>query len=736
MEIKISLSALPPSLYRQYVKGWNKERYADLFRKYTGDRNNYRIHIPLVAGPRRIAYAPVPQQIQQSVADKGYTVEDYINGIAVDSTGRRRVRIGKLLPPELQKVFAEDKTRSNAKKAAQGNQMVVISRHPYDIAGMSTDRGWISCMNLIAGSNAKYVMDDVRQGSIIAYLVNKDDINLQRPSGRILLRVYRAENGKRGLFPSGIYGARSQQFFDTVRKWCSEVNNTYFGIPYGMTMELLGDLYNDGRMQVVNDNYDPATALKELEESLRNHPENGLRELDHFESRFGSDISEFYTLANSLKIAKLDAKIAHRAVRKIRILLEDKHDLDGYSGAAQIAARQYVSDAGDFDKADALALLRVSAVAGNKLLSMADGMKVAATLARVEDLSMTRIYTYLMEGGASRALLDAAPKFGLTAERAIGIMVADTKNAWHRVPLSKSEVKLMMKTFADEGVDELPPYYVAALAPASKMPALFKKQCTEHHYAITRGQTTGRAHNPDLMQLLIERMPQDKWATAFRGIDLSPLLFGSTFSRDTDPKALQSMEPFLAQRVAAYIKSDTKHGNRMLRFLLPFVGSLHGPQYGRTFFESISDDLWLEPAAALLGLEALMNGSGSRAEHEAELGLSQWIAASPIRVMALSSTEAFSQGALQSVVQAIESDLTAYRKMVAIFRAAHASIRSFPSHCSQSFPIVLAAQTVADYVDEATEEGIDIQDKLKSVFGFAFPDRVVKELLNSGLADL
>lgn len=197
MKLLLSLSALAPSLYRQYVKGWNKERYADLFRKYTGDRNNYRIHIPLVAGPRRIAYAPVPQQIQQSVADKSYTVEDYINGIAVDSTGRRRVRIGKLLPPELQKVFAEDKTRSNAKKAAQGNQMVVISRHPYDIAGMSTDRGWISCMNLIAGSNAKYVMDDVRQGSIIAYLVNKDDINLQRPSGRILLRVYRAENGKR-----------------------------------------------------------------------------------------------------------------------------------------------------------------------------------------------------------------------------------------------------------------------------------------------------------------------------------------------------------------------------------------------------------------------------------------------------------------------------------------------------------------------------------------------------------
>ena len=736
MKLLLSLSALPPSLYRQYVKGWNKEKYADLFRKYTGDRNNYRIHIPLVKGAKRIAYAPVPEAIQLSVAEKGYTVEDYITGIAVDRTGKRRIKIGKLLPPELQKVFAEDKARSNARNAASGTQMVVISRHPYDVAGMSTDRGWVSCMNLIAGSNAKYVIDDVRQGSIIAYLVNKDDVNLRRPSARILMRVYRAENGKRGLYPSGIYGARSQLFFDTVRKWCSEVNNTYFGIPYGMSMSLLEDLYNDGRAEVVNDDYDPANALKELETALRERPSTAVAELNQFSSRFGSDVSEFFNLANSIKSETLDAVLGERALAKIRLLVEDNEITSDYKGAAELAMRAYRTNPKYYSKNDPIALIQTSKLTGNNLLSASDGIKIAATLSRAEDMSMSRVYSILMDSQASRPLLDAASKFGLSSEQAISIMTSDTHNNWHRVELSKDEVKMLKKSLAADGVDELPIYYEAALAPASKMPAMFKAYCEKQTSEVLAGRTTGRFHSPYAAKLFVERMPVDKWPTAFRGLHLLPLLLGSTFARDTNKQALAAMEPFLAKRVVDYFKSDTKNGCRMLRILRPLVNALNGRQFGKEFFTSIPDELWLEPAASVLGLDALMTGTGGRAQYESDIGLTQWISDSPIRVMTLSNTEDFNSGAFQSVMSAIESDPKSCAKIIANIKTAIKMMPNWSYQGAQALPIVCAATTVADYAVEAEANGVDVADELRSNFGSRFSTAAIRTLLASGLGTL
>lgn len=43
----LSVAALQPSQYRKYVKGWNKQRYEELFKKYTNDPKAYRIYLPL-----------------------------------------------------------------------------------------------------------------------------------------------------------------------------------------------------------------------------------------------------------------------------------------------------------------------------------------------------------------------------------------------------------------------------------------------------------------------------------------------------------------------------------------------------------------------------------------------------------------------------------------------------------------------------------------------------------------
>ena len=257
----LSMSALAPSQYRKYVKGWDKARYSDLFAKYNGDRNGYRIYLPLAQKPTKIV---VPKEIQQAINSRGYVVDDYRAGLAVDSSGKRKIKIGKLLPPELQQVFANDPVR----QAKSDAYTVVISRHPYDIAGMSTGRGWTSCMDLNGGINRRFVEKDVTHGSLIAYLVPSTDLDLKNPTARILLRVYTSK-GRKGLWPSRIYGTGSPQFYATVRRWCAQVNADYFGIQYGESMKLQASLYNDaGPDQVINAAPDIKTLVQNLSDLL------------------------------------------------------------------------------------------------------------------------------------------------------------------------------------------------------------------------------------------------------------------------------------------------------------------------------------------------------------------------------------------------------------------------------------------------------------------------------------
>lgn len=260
MKLLLSLSALQPSLYREHVKGWNKDRYADLFAKYNGDRKGYRIYIPLKTKAKRIT---IPKQVKEALHSSGYVVEDYVAGIASQIGGKRKMRIGKLLPPELQQVFANDPAR----QAQASDYLVVISRHPYDIAGMSTGRGWRSCMNLVDGSNRQYVAKDLRAGSLVAYLVKSSDLDIKNPSARVLLRVYKHE-GKSGLWPSNLYGTAPAAFKRTLTDWCAQVNRDYFKIPEGVTMKISSGLYSDGLEEIRNTPATVKSALSILDQLL------------------------------------------------------------------------------------------------------------------------------------------------------------------------------------------------------------------------------------------------------------------------------------------------------------------------------------------------------------------------------------------------------------------------------------------------------------------------------------
>ena len=105
--------------------------------------------------------------------------------------------------------------------------IVVLSRHPYDIAGMSTNRGWTSCMNLHTDGMSSFVMSSLLTGALIAYLCRNSDSNIEHPLGRLLIKpAYREEDGKINLIKpnfilrcSKTYGTFPNIVITKVQHW-------------------------------------------------------------------------------------------------------------------------------------------------------------------------------------------------------------------------------------------------------------------------------------------------------------------------------------------------------------------------------------------------------------------------------------------------------------------------------------------------------------------------------------
>lgn len=121
----------------------------------------------------------------------GYTVTDYAGGYATDKAGKNTYRIGKLLQDNqrvkfLYTRYVDDTTRLK-------DTMVVISRNPDDIARMSAGRHWGSCMSPHRAEFDAFVHEDIRQGTIVAYLVRDKDPEINDPRTRLLIKPYTDE---------------------------------------------------------------------------------------------------------------------------------------------------------------------------------------------------------------------------------------------------------------------------------------------------------------------------------------------------------------------------------------------------------------------------------------------------------------------------------------------------------------------------------------------------------------
>lgn len=162
-----------------------------------------------------------------------YQISDYKNGKCklrwFSSSGlqikedKNEYNIGKILQKynktDVLELFKNDPLRT-------GSLSIVISRHPYDIAGMSTNRGWRSCMHLKDGCNREYVKSEILSGTLVAYLISKKDKNINNPFSRIAIKPYFNDSGNRILQASKTYGIDpTGEFKEQLQKFLNEKFN-------------------------------------------------------------------------------------------------------------------------------------------------------------------------------------------------------------------------------------------------------------------------------------------------------------------------------------------------------------------------------------------------------------------------------------------------------------------------------------------------------------------------------
>ena len=215
---------------------------------------------------------PSKNEITNFLSNNNYDIVDFSKGFVKKKDDKNIVKLGKVLT-----MFGKsDETaldllqKYNNEKSVIANTgaeyLMVISKHPYDIGGMATDRSWKSCMNLRGDNEERhYVPIDIKQGTIISYLIQKDDKNIQNPKSRILIKPYineeNSDNILYGIERNSIkYGSSNQKYVKTLISVLDEAQQEKTGV-----FKIDEDLYSDGETKIIKID---AKKIKEVEDKI------------------------------------------------------------------------------------------------------------------------------------------------------------------------------------------------------------------------------------------------------------------------------------------------------------------------------------------------------------------------------------------------------------------------------------------------------------------------------------
>lgn len=260
---------------------WYNYMYDSMFKdpRYvitTGNnRPNDRIYIPYKIDDSAV-YTTTANDIIHFLNNQKLTDIDYINGYA--KKDKQTIKIGKYLQSSasenwlserLYDYYSTDIIRDII-KGHNGELYLCISRYKDDVVLMSSGRKWSSCMNIgydydeqnkkwvkgTAGKYCKSVKEDITAGTLICYIITKDDLNIDKPLARVLIKPYiRSESFNNEIkylkVSSRFYGLFSSDNLpdDSIRKDITDKLNQFLNETYNKNklgkFNINKKLYND-----------------------------------------------------------------------------------------------------------------------------------------------------------------------------------------------------------------------------------------------------------------------------------------------------------------------------------------------------------------------------------------------------------------------------------------------------------------------------------------------------------
>jgi t-SNARE complex subunit (syntaxin) len=215
---------------KKIVSTWHRDPTAIAATDHFFGKGNDDVFEPLQNGVNKSeVHRAVERHLGQEIPS-----EDYKAGHASDKYGRR-VKIGALLQktkatPDLINQFSNDNTRQ---LKSETNMKVRITRSPEGVAGQTSGtQSWVgqSCKNFDDGVHRSLLPYEVRHGTVVAYLHNKDGKELARAT----LQPYRNKTGDRIYLHNSYYGPSVKEFEDHVNDIASRLS----------TQKVSADLYH------------------------------------------------------------------------------------------------------------------------------------------------------------------------------------------------------------------------------------------------------------------------------------------------------------------------------------------------------------------------------------------------------------------------------------------------------------------------------------------------------------
>lgn len=180
------------------------------------------------------------EDVMNALTTMQYDVMDYNKGIFVKPP--KPESIGKIfqanaVEPRIANIFEVEHTED----FNTSNQVIVITRDKYEVAEVSTNKKWNSCLNLGGGwtgldtlgkrqgENSEPAIRDVSIGCIAAYLVKKNDMNLDDPVARVSMKPFISDTTHHialGVHDKVYFRGASypSEFREKVKEWADAVN--------------------------------------------------------------------------------------------------------------------------------------------------------------------------------------------------------------------------------------------------------------------------------------------------------------------------------------------------------------------------------------------------------------------------------------------------------------------------------------------------------------------------------